>query len=107
MDVTDPSSERDGTAWWMALTENGGEGMVVKPADFILRGRRGLAQPAVKCRGREYLRIIYGPDYTTEENLSRLERTGRPEVVTRTTGKCDDHFRDSPVCSLSGKSTHP
>ena len=38
--------------------------MVVKPLDFILRGRRGLAQPAVKCRGREYLRIIYGPDYT-------------------------------------------
>ena len=21
-------------------------------------------QPAVKCRGREYLRIIYGPEYT-------------------------------------------
>ena len=47
-------SEAEGTAWWTSLTEAGGEGMVVKPLDFILRGGRGLAQPAVKCRGREY-----------------------------------------------------
>ena len=50
--------------------------MVVKPLDFILRGKRGLAQPAVKCRGREYLRIIYGPDYTADENISRLRQPG-------------------------------
>jgi protein phosphatase len=50
--------------------------MVVKPLDFLLRGKRGLAQPAVKCRGREYLRIIYGPDYTADENLSRLRHRG-------------------------------
>jgi protein phosphatase len=54
----------------------GGEGMVVKPLDFILRGRRGLAQPAVKYRGREYLRIIYGPDYTAGEKISRLRNRG-------------------------------
>lgn len=58
------------------MTGRGGEGMVVKPLDFILRGRRGLAQPAVKCRGREYLRIIYGPDYTAPENLARLRQRG-------------------------------
>src|SRR5439155_14367190 len=58
------------------LTGRGGEGMVVKPLDFVLKGRRGLAQPAVKCRGREYLRIIYGPDYTAEANLSRLRSRG-------------------------------
>ena len=46
--------------------------MVVKPFDFVARGRRGITQPAVKCRGREYLRIIYGPEYTAEENLERL-----------------------------------
>jgi protein phosphatase len=46
--------------------------MVVKPLDFLSRGRRGLVQPAVKCRGREYLRIIYGPEYTRPENLERL-----------------------------------
>lgn len=76
VDVTDPASEREGTEWWLALTEKGGEGMVVKPLDFVIRGRRGLSQPAVKCRGREYLRIIYGPDYTTDENLSRLRSRG-------------------------------
>ncbi|HET6574121.1 MAG TPA: polynucleotide kinase-phosphatase [Fimbriiglobus sp.] len=76
VDVTDPASQAEGTEWWTALTGRGGEGMVVKPLDFILRGRRGIAQPAVKCRGREYLRIIYGPDYTAEENLSRLRSRG-------------------------------
>lgn len=75
-DVTDPTSEAAGIQWWTELTGRGGEGMVVKPHDFILRGKRGLVQPAVKCRGPEYLRIIYGPDYTTEENLSRLRHRG-------------------------------
>ena len=50
--------------------------MVVKPLDFVTRGRKGLVQPAVKCRGREYLRIIYGPDYDAPENLSRLRSRG-------------------------------
>jgi protein phosphatase len=76
VDVTDQASEAEGTDWWTKLTERGGEGMVVKPSSFILRGSRGLAQPAVKCRGREYLRIIYGPDYTTHENLGRLRARG-------------------------------
>ncbi len=76
MDVTDPDSQAEGVRWWTELTERGGEGMVVKPHNFILRGSRGLAQPAVKCRGREYLWIIYGPDYTTDENLSRLRSRG-------------------------------
>jgi hypothetical protein len=54
------------------MTERGGESMVVKPLDFIVRGRRSLTQPAVKCRGPEYLRIIYGPEYLLAENLERL-----------------------------------
>lgn len=62
--------------WWETLTENGGEGMVVKPLNFINTGKKGLVQPAVKCRGKEYLRIIYGPEYTAEENLSRLRSRG-------------------------------
>ncbi len=74
--VTDPASEAAGIAWWTALTEGGGEGTVVKPVDFIAKGRRGLVQPAVKCRGREYLRIIYGPEYTAAENLERLRERG-------------------------------
>jgi len=50
--------------------------MVVKPYEFIAAGRKGLAQPAVKCRGPEYLRIIYGPEYTTPANLERLRARG-------------------------------
>lgn len=72
VDVLDPASEASGIAWWEELTGRGGEGMVVKPMEFVLRGNKGLVQPAVKCRGREYLRIIYGPDYTADEHLSRL-----------------------------------
>ncbi|MGN6699765.1 MAG: polynucleotide kinase-phosphatase, partial [Thermomicrobiales bacterium] len=72
VDVTDPASEAAGVQWWTDLTARGGEGMVVKPHDPIVKGRRGLAQPAVKCRGPEYLRIIYGPEYDAPENLTRL-----------------------------------
>jgi protein phosphatase len=72
IDLTNEASQRQGIEWWEKLTGEGGEGMVVKPLDFVTRGRRGIVQPAVKCRGREYLRIIYGPEYTTEENLERL-----------------------------------
>jgi protein phosphatase len=50
--------------------------MVVKPVDFVVRGPRGLVQPAIKCRGREYLRIIYGPDYTRPDHLERLRSRG-------------------------------
>jgi protein phosphatase len=72
VDVTDSESVDEATRWWEELTGRGGEGMVVKPLDFTVRGRRGLAQPAVKCRGPEYLRIIYGPEYLLPENLERL-----------------------------------
>lgn len=72
VDLTDTDSMKKGTEWWEQLTGSGGEGMVVKPYDFFVKDKRGLLQPAVKCRGREYLRIIYGPEYTMEENLMRL-----------------------------------
>ena len=61
-----------GIRWWEEITGRGGEGMVVKPLDFVASGRRGPVQPGIKCRGREYLRIIYGPEYTEPENLRRL-----------------------------------
>jgi len=76
VDVTDPQQVEEATSWWEELTEKGGEGMVVKPLDFIAKGKKGLLQPAVKCRGREYLRIIYSPDYTSEANLTRLRSRG-------------------------------
>ncbi len=72
VDLVDPVSQDDAIRWWTEHTERGGEGMVVKPLNFIHRGRKGFVQPGVKCRGREYLRIIYGPEYTLPENLERL-----------------------------------
>ena len=68
--LDDPAAEVAATRWWQELTDAGGEGMVVKPLAWIHHGRRGLAQPAVKVRGREYLRIIYGPEYP--RRLDRL-----------------------------------
>ncbi|NUP06186.1 MAG: polynucleotide kinase-phosphatase [Polyangiaceae bacterium] len=76
VDVTDPTSEADGARWWQELTACGGEGFVVKPLDFVARGRRGIVQPAIKCRGPEYLRIIYGIEYDTPEYLERLRARG-------------------------------
>jgi protein phosphatase len=76
VDVNDPASCDAATAWWTEMTGSGGEGMVVKPLDFIAKGRRGFAQSAVKCRGPEYLRIIYGPEYLLPDNLERLRSRG-------------------------------
>lgn len=72
VDLSVAASEAEAIAWWEELTEAGGEGMVVKPFDFVTKGRRGLVQPALKCRGPEYLRIIYGPEYRAPDNLARL-----------------------------------
>jgi protein phosphatase len=93
-DMTDPASVAAATDWWTELTAAGGEGMVVKPAANLVRGRPAggsgpsgsgvppgsgvpsqegrLIQPGLKVRGREYLRIIYGPDYAEPANLERL-----------------------------------
>ena len=76
VDVTDDTSQTKAIHRWEELTEQGGEGTVIKPLDFIVQGKRGLVQPAVKCRGREYLRIIYGPEYTLPQNLERLRSRG-------------------------------
>jgi protein phosphatase len=76
VDMADMESQARATSWWEEITASGGEGMVIKPLEFIATGLRGLVQPAVKCRGREYLRIIYGPEYTAPENLERLRRRG-------------------------------
>jgi protein phosphatase len=73
VDVTGPEAVAAGVAWWLELTGSGGEGMVVKPFDFAPSRKSGRpVQPAIKCRGAEYLRIIYGPEYTLPENLERL-----------------------------------
>jgi protein phosphatase len=74
--LADAGACAEATGWWEALTARGGEGMVVKPRKFVPRGDKGLIQPALKVRGQEYLRIIYGPEYDLPDNLSRLRKRG-------------------------------
>ncbi|GAA2733251.1 polynucleotide kinase-phosphatase [Streptomyces nogalater] len=75
VDTGDPESVRAGVDWWLEMTGRGGEGMVVKPLGALVRDGDGrLVQPGIKCRGREYLRIIYGPEYTRPDNLARLRQ---------------------------------
>ncbi|MQY26480.1 polynucleotide kinase-phosphatase [Nocardia aurantia] len=80
VDLGDADSEAAATTWWSTLTTAGGEGMVVKPADALVHGTatrsNRLVQPGVKCRGPEYLRIIYGPEYRHPANLARLRARG-------------------------------
>jgi hypothetical protein len=72
VDLADEASLERGVTWWQDLTDAGGEGMVVKPVDVVRHGPKGLVQPGIKCRSREYLRIIYGPEYTAPHHLERL-----------------------------------
>ena len=74
VDTEDEASVEEGVSRWTKLTESGGEGMVVKPLGFTVYNEGSLIQPAVKCRGREYLRIIYGAEYLTQEHLKRLKK---------------------------------
>ena len=76
VDTSNGESVQAAIDWWTELTSKGGEGMVVKPLQFIPFGKGGLLQPAIKCRGSEYLRIIYGPEYDLAENLERLKNRG-------------------------------
>src|SRR5690606_14721653 len=76
VDLADEAAVDDATRWWLELTAAGGEGMVVKPyAGLAAADRKGrLLQPGIKCRGREYLRIIYGPEYTQPEQRAALRQ---------------------------------
>ena len=76
VDLTSEESQAAGADWWETLTGRGGEGMVVKPLSFLARGTRGILQPGIKCRGPEYLRIIYGPEYTDPGQIERLRDRG-------------------------------
>lgn len=73
VDTEEEQSVQAGVEWWLELTANGGEGMVVKPETYTAKQGPQLLQPAVKCRGREYLRIIYGAEYLEPTHLKRLK----------------------------------
>jgi protein phosphatase len=75
--IAEQNSVKAAIEWWEAMTEKGGEGMVVKPFDYLAESQGGKPiQPAMKCRGREYLRIIYGPEYTSDKNIDLLRKRG-------------------------------
>ena len=76
VDVNNEASKQNLINWWEEITSRGSEGIVVKSLDFIVKGNKGLIQPALKCRGQEYLRIIYGAEYTLLKNLERLRKRG-------------------------------
>ena len=73
VDTQDEDSVKNAVEWWLNMTSSGGEGMVVKPETFTAKQGVTLLQPAVKCRGSEYLRIIYGAEYLENEHLQRLK----------------------------------
>ncbi|MEO8662669.1 MAG: polynucleotide kinase-phosphatase [Bryobacteraceae bacterium] len=86
VDLADESAVELASRWWEESTGKGGEGMVVKPLDFVANGPRGIVQPALKCRGREYLRIIYGPEYTADDQLPGLRKrsvSGKRSLAAR------------------------
>ncbi|PID53199.1 MAG: polynucleotide kinase-phosphatase [Micrococcales bacterium] len=73
VDLASQDDRDAATQWWLDLTASGGEGMVVKPAHHA----QGRIQPGIKVRGREYLRIIYGPDYIDSLDLLRDRHLGK------------------------------
>lgn len=81
--ITDQGSEDEVIRWWQEITEDGHEGMVIKPEYYIARNKGKLLQPAIKVRGRKYLRIIYGMDYLEPKNLERLKNrnTGKKQKM--------------------------
>ncbi len=85
VDLSDEASVQQATDWWHSLTGGGAEGVVAKPAEPIATTGGRFVQPGVKCRGREYLRIIYGPEYLEPASLERLRQRslGRKSSLAR------------------------
>lgn len=88
VNLADESAVAEATDWWLKLTTAGGEGMVVKPyaGPKAVDAQGRLLQPGLKCRGREYLRIIYGPEYTDSRQLATLRQRslGRKRALALT-----------------------
>ncbi|UQZ35011.1 polynucleotide kinase-phosphatase [Paenibacillus sp. PK3_47] len=92
--ISSEADEAEVIRWWEEMTEDGHEGIVIKPEVFITRNGKSMIQPAVKVRGRKYLHIIYGMDYLQPEHLARLKQ--------RKTGKKERHALME--CALSAES---
>ena len=73
VNLTNAESIQNAVNWWEKICAGGSEGMVAKPLDFIARGAGHILQPAIKCRSKEYLRLVYGAEYSFENNIVRLK----------------------------------
>ena len=93
-----PQNCAEAVTWWLERMEVGNEGMVIKPADFIRRCRRGLLQPGIKCRGREYLRILCGPDYTRPDHLESLHSVSKAYRASSPANPCVASTSASLAC---------
>ena len=82
VDVTDPQPWPR-RRWWEELTARGGEGMVVKPLDFVARGRRGSRAARGQVPRARVPAHHLRPEYTAPENLERLRRAAWREAVAR------------------------
>jgi protein phosphatase len=72
VDTDNEVSIKKAVKWWHDLTNAGGEGCVIKTLDYTIKQNGKLLQPMIKCRGREYLRLIYGPTYSMQKKLDSL-----------------------------------
>ena len=98
VELEDPQNCAEAVTWWLERTEVGSEGMVIKPADFIRRCRRGLLQPGIKCRGREYLRILCGPDYTRRIICESLHSVSQAYRASSSANPCVASTSASLAC---------
>lgn len=107
VDVTDENSQLAAIAWWEQLTASGSEGVVVKPTSFTAAGRKSLAQPGIKCRGREYPRIIYGAKYTDPSQINRLRTSPATSAANAhsPSASSDSGSKDSNDSSPTNRST--
>lgn len=87
VDLTRPTEVAAAIAWWHALTAGGAEGIVVKPTTPAAAGLRGPVQPALKVRGGEWLRRVYGEDYRRPATLDALRERNLTTKRARAIGQ--------------------
>lgn len=84
--------------------------MVVKPFAKLTPDGNRLIQTGLKVRGREYLRMIYGPDYTEPDQLVRLWEQNvahKRSMALREYAPGSSRWNSSWPADRSGGSTRP
>ena len=73
IDLYSRSDQEEAVKAWKKYCANGGEGYVIKPVDPVLFMNNGyFIQPALKVRGKDYLRLIYGIDYLDPDYFAKV-----------------------------------